>query len=111
MTFLFDVTSVLMISVSLGYVLLIGVAYSSYKRSGSKFLLLFMGAFAMLFIMNLYGGMAGAYHPFNGIILEITNLFGVFSVFFADFTVKNMIVFEAIGVIAIFLFIIALFKA
>ncbi|MFB0560164.1 MAG: hypothetical protein ACETWM_02850 [Candidatus Lokiarchaeia archaeon] len=111
MTFLFDVASVLMIAIGCGYVLLVGVAYSSYRRSGSKFLLLFTGAFVALFFMNLYGGVAGAYHPFDGVILEyLEYFFGDFTLL-ADLTVKNMVVFETMGVAAIVMFIVALYKA
>lgn len=114
MTFLFDVASVLMIAIGCGYVLLVGVAYSSYRRSGSKFLLLFTGAFVALFFMNLCGGVAGAYHPFDGVILEyLEYFFGDFtySYLLADLTVKNMVVFETMGVAAIVMFMVALYKA
>ncbi len=111
MTFLFDVASVLMIAVGCGYILLIAVAYFSYKRSGSKFILFFMGASAVLFLMNLYGGVAGAYHPFDGILLEYLPTGElIYSSLLADLTVKNMVIFETMGVLAIILFIIALFK-
>nr|MDO8079816.1 hypothetical protein [Candidatus Freyarchaeota archaeon] len=119
MSFLFDVASVLMIASGCGYILLAGVAFFSYKQSGSKALLIFLGAFITLFFMNLYGGVAGAYHPFDGNLLGY--LFGGFTfnvlstnitvTLLADITVKNMFVFETTGVIAIILFMIALYKA
>lgn len=119
MSFLFDVASVLMIATGCGYLLLAGVAYFSYTHSGSKFLLMFLGAFITLFFMNLYGGLAGAYHPFDGSLLGY--LFGGFTFYvlstdvtvslLADITVENMFVFEAMGVIAVIFFIIALYKA
>jgi hypothetical protein len=111
MTFLFDVASVLMLAVGCGYLLLVGVAYSSYRRSGSKFLLLFTGAFVVLFFMNLYGGVAGAYHPFDGVLLEYLLVDFTYGHLLADLTVKNMVVFETMGVVAIVLFMLALYKA
>jgi hypothetical protein len=120
MSFSFDVPSVLMIAVSCGYVLLACVAYFSYKRSGSKALLLFIGAFTALFFMNLYGGVAGAYHPYD-IISLLSPFLGEFTFnglstsivveIFANITVENMFVFEIIGVAAIILFAIGLIKA
>jgi hypothetical protein len=119
MSLLFDVASVLMVAISCGYLLLAGVAYFSYKKSGSKSPLIFMGAFVTLFFMNLYGGVAGAYHLFDSSLLSLFFdgfTFNGFSTsimveILSDITVKNMFVFEIMAVPAIILFIIALFKA
>ena len=111
MTLMFDIASVMMIATGCCYGLLAFVAYSSYRRAGSKFLLLFMGGFLMLSITYIYGGVAGAYHPFNGGLFEYVLSEFALGGFLSDVTVKNMVVFEALGVVAVVLFIIALYKA
>ncbi|MEM2134706.1 MAG: hypothetical protein Q6366_013055 [Candidatus Freyarchaeota archaeon] len=112
MSLLFDVASVLMVAIGCGYLLLAGLAYHSYKNSGSKFLLFFMGAFTILFFMNLYGGVAGAYHPYNGLIADYLSAFGfTYSAILTNLTAKNLVVFEVIGLLAFFSFIIGLYKA
>jgi hypothetical protein len=78
-----------------------------------------MGAFITLFFTNLYGGVAGAYHLFDSSLLSLLLDGFTFNGFSAnimvevlsDITVKNMFVFEIMGVPAIILFMIALFKA
>ena len=70
MTLMFDVASVMMVAIGCCYGLLAFVAYSSYRCSGSTFLLSFMGGFLMLSITYIYVGLAGAYHPFNGGLFE-----------------------------------------
>ncbi|WXG40985.1 MAG: hypothetical protein WED07_09490 [Candidatus Freyarchaeum deiterrae] len=119
MSFTFDVASVLAIAIGCGYILLAGVAYFSYEKSGSKTLLIFIGAFVMLFFMNLYGGVAGAYHPFDSTFSSL--LLGGFTFngfststmveILSDITIKNTFAFDIMGVSAIILFVIALFKA